>query len=54
MGKNFKLGFPELLWYGKEHGSQVIIMESLGPSLEDMFNFCGKKFSLKTVIMIAD
>lgn len=47
-------GFAELFWFGEEHGVRVIIMECLGPSLEDMHNFCGKKFSLKTLIMIAD
>jgi len=47
-------GFPKFIWYGKEGQYQIMVIEMHGPSLEDLFNYCGRKFSLKTVLLLAD
>ena len=49
-----QVGFPKFIWYGKEGDHFMMVLEMLGPSLEDMFNYCGRKFSLKTVLLLAD
>jgi serine/threonine protein kinase len=45
---------PQVLYYGVEGNHNVMVMDLLGKSLESLLTICGKKFSLKTVLMVAD
>jgi len=47
-------GIPTLHWCGQEGDYNVLVMELLGDNLETLLNLCGKKFTLKTVLMLVD
>jgi len=48
------LGIPHVRWFGSENNYNILVMDLLGPSLEDLFNFCSRRFTMKTVLMLAD
>lgn len=42
-----------MYYFGQEGLHNVLVIDLLGPSLEDLFDMCGRKFSIKTVCMTA-
>ncbi|KAL1854360.1 hypothetical protein VTK73DRAFT_8767 [Phialemonium thermophilum] len=48
------VGIPRVRWFGSQDEFHVLVHDLLGPSLEDLLDYCGRTFSLKTILLIAD
>ncbi len=48
------VGIPTALYFGVEGEFNVLITELLGPSLEELLNFCSGRFTLPTTLVLAD
>ncbi|KAH8340734.1 hypothetical protein KR059_005554, partial [Drosophila kikkawai] len=48
------VGIPHMRHYGTEGEFNVMVLDLLGPTLEDMLNLCSRTFSMKTILMLAD
>jgi serine/threonine protein kinase len=46
------VGIPQMFWFGVAGEYNTMVMELLGQNLEDLFNFCTRNFTLKTILLI--
>eukprot|EP01083_Nonionella_stella_P084088 232671_1 len=48
------IGIPNMHWYGEINGYKIIVMDLFEATLQQLFDFCDRRFSLKTILIIAD
>lgn len=46
-------GIPNAYYFGQEGLHNILVIDLLGPSLEDLFDWCGRRFTIKTVVQVA-
>jgi hypothetical protein len=50
----YLVGFPAIRFFGTEGEYNMLVMDRLGQSLEELFAQCNRQFSLKTILMLAE
>ena len=48
------INVPRLKYYQEDKKNNIMVMDLMGKSLEDLHTLCGEKMSLKTVLMLAE
>lgn len=53
---NYPVGFPSVFFYGlvTTVDCEILVMQKLGPSLDDLLMKCNRKFSMKTTLLLAN
>lgn len=49
-----QIGIPAIYWWGMEGDWTAIVIELMGPSLEDIFTLSGRKLGLRTVLLLGE
>lgn len=47
-------GFPRAQYYSEDTRHRILVMDLCGPNLGDLFDYCHRKFSVRTVLMLAE
>ena len=50
---NEEEGVPQMIYYNLDSDQNILVLELLGSSIEELFISCNRKFSLKTTLMIS-
>lgn len=47
------MGVPDVYYFGQEGLHNILVIDLLGPSLEDLFEVCSYQLSITTVALVA-
>lgn len=45
-------GIPKIYWHGSDGEYYVMVMQLFSSNLEELFNSCGRRFSVKSTLII--